>query len=440
MTLHLDARVATQRLLAYIDASPSPFHAVLGASELLEAAGFRPLREEEAWKLTPGGRHYVVRNGSTLGAFVLGRRPPSGGGFHLIGAHTDSPNLRLKPLPDIERSGYMQLGVEIYGGVLLASWLDRDLGLAGRVLVDAGDGAILSRLILARRPLARVPQLAIHLNRDVNEQGLVLNKEQQMVPVVGLAGGRGFRSWLAETAEVEPDRILAHELMLFDVNPPCFSGFDEDFVHAPRLDNLASCHAALTALVETADLEVDSTRAIVLYDNEEVGSATAQGAAGSFLEDLLERIVSGLGESGEASRRARAQSFLISADMAHAVHPNYADKHESRHQPRMNEGPVIKMNANARYATDAESAAVFSNLARAAEVPVQRFVMRADMPCGSTIGPLVATRLGIKTVDVGNPMLSMHSCREMAGSRDHGLMIRALAKLFEAAVPVRPAL
>ncbi|MBK8229699.1 MAG: M18 family aminopeptidase [Candidatus Eisenbacteria bacterium] len=453
-----DTPEATLALLRFIHESPTPFHAVATTLAALTDAGFERLPESERWTLEPGGRYAVTRNGTTVGAFVIGSESPAEGGFHLVGAHTDSPNLRLKPMPELKRSGYHQVGIEVYGGVLLASWTDRDLGLAGRVVLGrgalargtlgrgilgggetvAGAEGLESRLVRFDRPLARVPQLAIHLNREVNEKGLLLNRETQMTPVLGLIAtdGRGLIDWLAAELDVSPQEILGHELMFHDVTPPTVAGMHGDFIHAPRLDNLASCHAGLSALLAAIDRPSSATRGIVLYDNEEIGSATSQGAAGPFLDDLLERILVGLGGDAEATRRARARSFFISADMAHAVHPNFAELHASGHEPRLNGGPVIKINANARYATDAESAATFARLAQSVEVPVQRFAIRADLPCGSTIGPLVATRLGLKTVDVGNPMLSMHSCREMAGSQDHGMMIRVLTRFFEQERPL----
>ncbi|MFN8548075.1 MAG: M18 family aminopeptidase [Candidatus Eisenbacteria bacterium] len=420
---------ATEGLLTFIGASPTPFHAVEAAALALRAAGFVELREADAWSLARDGRYLVTRNGSTLGAFIVGNEPAAG--HHWIGAHTDSPNLRLKPLPEITRHGYRQLGVEVYGGALLSSWADRDLGLAGRVLVDRG-GAREARLVRFDRAIGRVPLLAIHLDREVNEKGLSLNKEAQLVPVIGLEGGAGFFEWMGGELGVAPGAIAAHELMFYDLVPPTVAGLSGEFIHAARLDNQASCHAALSALLTAADQATEVTRGVVLYDNEEIGSATSQGAGGPFLGDLVERIGASLGVSVEDAHRSRARSMLISADMAHAIHPNYADRHEPHHQPRLNGGPVIKFNANARYATDAESAAVFARLASDADVTVQRFVMRADLPCGSTIGPIVATRLGWKTVDVGNPMLSMHSCREMGGSRDHHKMVRALERFFQA--------
>lgn len=435
MTAEDPTREASQRLLDFIHASPTPFHAVATAEEMLRAQGFAMLEESDSWDLQPGGRYMVTRNGSSLAAFVVGRATCADAGARIIGAHTDSPNLRLKPEPYFEAHGYQQLAIEIYGGALVASWTDRDLGLAGRIMVDEGDGRIARRLVRVDRPVARIPQIAIHLDREVNERGLMLNKETQLPPLIGMAGDTvRFPEWLAEEAGLGGGKVLGHELMFFDVAPPVFAGIDGSFLHAPRLDNLASCHAALTALIEGLADAGDCARVVVLYDNEEIGSATRQGAAGPFLGDLLERIVAAEEAAGtrfgEAGHRARARSFFLSADMAHAIHPNYADKHESRHRPRLNGGPVLKYNANARYATDAETAALFAKVCEEAAVPCQKMVMRADMPCGSTIGPIVATRLGVRSVDVGNPMLSMHSCREMAGARDHALMVRAMTRFF----------
>lgn len=423
-------RAAVERLMGYLRTSPTPFHAVDNAVAHLDAAGFERLAEDAPWSLKRNGRYYVTRNGSSITAFIPGTDPVTEAGFHVIGAHTDSPNLRLKPRPEIRAHGYTQLGVEVYGSALLASWTDRDLGLAGRVVVDQ-DGTPVTRLLRADRPVGRIPQIAIHLDREVNTKGLILNKETQLPPVVGLSEEDGsFEKWLGAELDVDPARILAHELMFFEVTPPVLSGLDGEFLHSGRLDNLASCHAALTALTEAAATAVGATRVVILYDNEEVGSSTMQGAAGSFLADLLSRITEAGGRGGEALHRSRSRSFLVSADMAHAVHPNYADRHDSRHLPRLNRGPVIKVNANARYATDAETSARFQQLCEQAEVPYQKFVMRADLPCGSTIGPIVSSRLGIKAVDVGNPMLSMHSCREMAGAADHGPMIRVLTRFL----------
>ena len=420
--------VAARALLDYIHASPTPYHAVLSSEQHLRDAGFELLDESATWSVRAGDRRYVIRNDGSIAAFIVGSRPPAEAGFHIVGAHTDSPNLRLKPHPERKSVGYCQLGVEIYGGVLLATWTDRDLGVAGRVVVDGEDG-VETRFVRIDDPIARIPQLAIHLDRDVNDRGLVLNKERHMRPVIGLTDSAlGLMSRVAAEIGIENrSDILAFDLMLFPVERPAIAGLNQDFIHAPRLDNLAMCHAGLVALTETADEAVEKTRVVVLYDHEEVGSQTAHGAAGPLLDDLMIRLV---GDAAEGFARARAQSFILSADMAHAVHPNYPEKHEDHHLPRMNEGPVIKMNANARYATDAEGTALFTQACRAANVPCQKFVMRADLRCGSTIGPMVATRLGVRTVDVGNPQLSMHSIREMAGVRDHRSMQKAMAQFF----------
>jgi aspartyl aminopeptidase len=424
-------REVARDLLDFIASSPSPYHAVRTAAERLEAAGFRPLAEEEAWTVEPGGRYYVARGGTSLAAWVTGAEPLERSGLRIIGAHTDSPTLRLKPDPAIALNGYRQLGVEVYGGPLLETWTDRDLGLAGRVVVSAG-GGIESRLLRIDRPIARIPQLAIHLNREANEKGLQLNRETHLPPIIGLEReGWEFRGWLASQVGVDPERVIDHDLMLYDCAPPTFAGLSEEFLLAPRLDNLASSHAALTALLESSAQPAASARVVALYDDEEIGSETAQGAAGTLLVDLVARLAE-LAGGGEAVFRARARSILVSADMAHAVHPNYTDRHEARHMPRLNGGPVVKYNANARYATEGDTAALFLRACAEAEVPSQRFVMRADMPCGTTIGPILSARLGVRTVDVGSPMLAMHSCREMAGAEDPAYMVRALRRFLGA--------
>lgn len=428
---------ATRALLQFIDASPTPFHAVAEAARRLEESGFTRLREEDAWTLAPGGKHYVTRNGSTLIAFVVGTGAPAEHGFRLVGAHTDSPNLRLKPQPEHGREGYRQLGVEVYGGVLLHTWFDRDLSLAGRVLV-AGEPE--PRLLNLRRPVARIPNIAIHLNREVNDKGFVVNKQTHLPPVVGLEppAGEGekpsplwFRELLAAELGVAAGAVESFDLMFHDAIPCVASGFAEELIHAPRLDNLGSSHAALEALRAASTTSTPATRGIALYDNEECGSESAEGAASPFLAAVLERVALATGGgSREDLHRAMARSHFVSADMAHAVHPHHADRHEPQHMPRLNAGPVIKINSNLRYATNGATQAYFERLCREADVPVQRFVSRTDMPCGTTIGPITAARLGIPTVDVGNPMLSMHSIREMAGSHDHPLMIKALTRHF----------
>jgi aspartyl aminopeptidase len=423
-------------LLAFIDRSPTPFHAVAETSRRLQAAGFRELPEGDPWDLSPGDRRYAVRGGSSLVALQTGGVSPAEGGFRVIGAHTDSPNLRVKPLADVSAQGYRQLAVEPYGGVLLHTWLDRDLSLAGRVVLRDGAGSRALLLDFAR-PLLRVPNLAIHLFREINTEGLKLNAQTQLVPVTGLESAPPLAELIAaelrdrDLADARPSDLLGFDLMAYDVQPAAVAGARGEFVQAARLDNLASCHAAVSALLGAAESgPPDFTRVVVLYDHEEVGSRSQQGAAGTLLHDALERAVSGFkGGAPQGLARAASRSMLVSADMAHAVHPNYADRHEPGHRPLVGKGPVIKTNANQAYASDGATRAHFAGLCAEAGVEPQHFVSRSDLSCGSTIGPISAARVGIPTVDVGNPMLSMHSCREMAGSADVEPMIRVL-RLF----------
>jgi aspartyl aminopeptidase len=414
-------------LLAYLRASPTPYHAVQQARQRLEAHGFRALDEAEPWDRLAAGSYLVTSTGTNLFAFVLPDAREHRRQFRIIGAHTDSPNLRLKPNAEYSSEGYAQLGVEVYGGVLLNSWLDRDLGIAGRVLVRDDHGAIASHLVCIDRPLLRVPQLAIHLDREVNEKGLVLNRQDHLAPVLGLeASGASLGKLIAEAAGVAADRVVGRELMLFDVTPPTLGGAAGELIFSARLDNLAMCHAAITAMQRVA--RPTAIPVIALFDHEEVGSVSAAGAGSSVLPRILERLVA----SREELHQACARSTCISADMAHAVHPNYANRHEPRHRPQLNGGPVIKTNAQQRYATTAATAAMFTQLCHAEGVPVQQYAHRTDLPCGSTIGPITSTLLGIATIDVGNPMLSMHSARELGGARDPELMTRVLARYLGA--------
>lgn len=421
-------------LLAFIDAAPTPYHAVAECVRRLEHAGFARLDEGDAWKIFPGMRAYVTRGGSSVCAFIAGEQPPHESGFALLGAHTDSPNLRVKPLADVTRHGYRQLGVDVYGGVLLSTWLDRDLCIAGRVVVGDASGTT-SHLVDFARPLLRIPNLAIHLDRKVNETGLVLNAQTHMVPLIGLerAGAMGLRALIAEElsrtgTSTAAERITGWDLSLYDTQRATRSGAGGEFIHAARLDNLASCHAGLRSLVGATGGRPD-TRGLVLYDHEEVGSQSAQGAGSTFLVDVCQRLAEGAAAgASDAFARSVARSFLVSADMAHAVHPNYADRHEPDHRPVLGGGPVLKTNVNQRYATDAESAARFAQLCTRVEVPLQHFVSRSDLACGTTIGPITAARVGLRTVDVGAPMLAMHSCREMAAADD----IAAFAKVTDA--------
>jgi aspartyl aminopeptidase len=438
-----NARKRALDLLTFIDGAPTAFHATEQTAKRLEEAGFEELHERDGWKLSPGDRRYVRRNGSSIIAFVVGSEPPEEAGFIMVGAHTDSPVLKLKPNAAVRKHGYRQLGVETYGGILLSTWLDRDLGLAGRVVVDSRDKPLETHLVHINRPILRIPNIAIHLNREVNTKGLILDQQKHLPPILGIAAPdsdeeEALRKLLAKELERDGVRIKAadiedFDLALVDVQPGCLGGQNEEFIWAPRLDNLASCHAALCALTDglSSQPTTAATRCIAFWDNEECGSRSMQGAQGPFLRQVLGRVVQARSPKvAEAVDRAFASSFLVSADMAHAVHPNYPDRHEPKHMPLMGKGPVIKNNANQAYASDAISSARFARACRAAGCEPQRFVVRSDMPCGSTIGPITAALTGIKTVDVGNPMLSMHSIREMAAVEDHAVMTGALGHLF----------
>lgn len=412
----MDAR----RLLTFIDASPSPFHACASAAVQLEAAGYTELMEPAAWAGGPG--HHFVRRGGSLVAWAAGPHHDAAGGFRIIGAHTDSPNLRLKPHPDSGQAGYRQLAVEVYGGPLLNSWLDRDLGLSGRIVVRGAEGPE-EHLVLVARPVARVPQLAIHLDRDISASGLSLNPQQHLSPIWGLGDPTpgGVLAYVAAEAGVAPEAILGSDLMLHDLTPSAIVGADASLISAPRLDNLCSSWAGLEALLAVTAPEAAPPPQIpllVLFDHEEIGSSSDRGAASTLLPAITERIGLGLGGGREEHLRALAASFCCSADMAHATHPNYLDRHEPGHLITLDGGPVLKVNSNVRYATDATSAAAFVLACEQAEVPLQRYAHRTDLPCGSTIGPITAARMGIRTFDVGAPQLAMHSARELCATQE----------------------
>ncbi|MGE8501302.1 aspartyl aminopeptidase [Ectopseudomonas oleovorans] len=417
-----------QGLLDFLNASPTPFHATASLAMRLEAAGYRHLDERAPWHTEAGGRYYVTRNDSSIIAFKLGKRPAVDGGIRLVGAHTDSPCLRVKPNPELQRQGFFQLGVEVYGGALLAPWFDRDLSLAGRVTYRR-DGKVESQLIDFYQPIAVIPSLAIHLNREAN-QGWAINPQNELPPILAqLASSEtaDFRALLAEQLAMEhdfnPDAVLDYELSFYDTQSAAIVGLNQDFIASARLDNLLSCYAGLQALIDANDEE---TCVLVCTDHEEVGSCSACGADGPFLEQVLRRVL----PEGDAFVRAIQRSLLVSADNAHGVHPNYADKHDGNHGPKLNAGPVIKINSNQRYATNSETAGFFRHLCLENEVPVQSFVVRSDMGCGSTIGPITASQLGVRTVDIGLPTFAMHSVRELAGSHDLDHLVKVLTAFY----------
>ena len=423
-------RQLTEDLLAFIDASPSPWHVVHNTVQRLNAQGFTELPETERWQLKAGGRYYVTRGGSSIIAFTVGSDKLEKTGLRMIGAHTDSPGLRLKPKAPHAADGLVRLGVEVYGGPILATFTDRDLSLAGRVNVRTSNGHE-ARLLQFKRSVVRLPNLAIHMNRDVNENGLKLHKQNELPLLFAMAeqhidSDSKFRNVLGDQLEVDAADILNWDICTYDTQPGSFWGPELEFIANSQLDNLASCHAALTALLISEAPE--STCMVALFDHEEVGSESASGAGGSFVSDVITRLSHNLGLDAEAQRCAVANSFFISADMAHAWHPNFPAAYEPCHRVLVNGGPVIKTNANQRYSTSADTAARFTQFCEQAGVPVQNYSHRTDLGCGSTIGPIVASRLGIPSVDVGNPMWAMHSIRESAGVLDHGYMIAAMSE------------
>jgi aspartyl aminopeptidase len=416
-------------LCAFVDASPSPFHACAEAGAQLTAAGFSLLSESDAFP-TERGRYYLIRGGSLVAWSSEQAKGPATP-FRVVGAHTDSPNLRIKPQPDLARAGWQLLGIEFYGGPLFNSWLDRDLGLSGRVAVR-GERGVQTRLVVIDEPVLRVAQLAVHLDRGANE-GLTLSPQQHLTPLWGVGTEPGnFRGYLADAAGVEAADVLSWDVMTHDVQPSRRIGRDLDLIAAPRLDNLATSYAGVRALIQavgttTGAASSPPTPVLVLFDHEEVGSQSERGAMSTLLPSVLERIVTCAGGGREDFHRALAGTVVASGDMAHATHPNYPEKHEPQHQIAINAGPVLKTNVKLRYATDSVGAAAFITACDQAGVPVQHFVARNDMPCGSTVGPMTAALLGATTVDFGAPLLSMHSARELCGARDPAMYAGALA-------------
>ena len=414
-------------LFDFLKNSPTPYHAVEQVAQRLQAAGFEALQEADAWALTPGGRYYVIRNGSSIVAFVHGAMDQRG--IRMVGAHTDSPCLRVKPNPEINSKGYFQLGVEVYGGALLAPWFDRDLSMAGRVGYLDEQGRIGSALVNFRKPIAVIPSLAIHLDREANSNRSI-NPQRELPPILLQLDNEhlDFRTMLAlqlkdERPDLKVQRVLDYELSLYDTQPPSFVGLREEFIASARLDNLLSCYIGLSALLKSATSE---PALLVLNDHEEVGSQSAEGAQGPFLASVLERIC----PDAEARQRGISRSLFISADNAHGVHPNFVDKHDANHGPLLNHGPVIKINANQRYATSSETSSLYRVLSERLELPCQSFVVRTDMACGSTIGPITAGNIGVRTLDIGVPQFAMHSIRELAGSDDAYNLFQVLTAFF----------
>lgn len=417
-------------LLAFIGGSPTPFHAVANAAALLREAGFREIDNGCGEALNAGQRYFTAHNGSSIIAWVMGKSAPAQSGIRMVGAHTDSPCLMIKPQPELTTAGYFQLGIEVYGGALLNPWFDRDLSIAGRVVYrDTGSGQLHQTLIDFKKPVAVIPSLAIHLDRDANTARTV-NPQINLPPLLfPLAEGRykTFRDLLVGeqlsgvgSKDVE---VVDYELSLYDTQPPALVGLHDDFIASARLDNLLSCYTSIQALLNADD---SVTSLLVCSDHEEVGSGSASGARGPLLQSVLNSMIP------EQTQRAAAiaRSLMISADNAHGIHPNYIDKHDVNHGPILNRGPVIKVNSSQRYATNSITSALFRQWCAQENVPVQSFVTRADMGCGSTIGPITAAEIGVPTLDVGVPTFAMHSIRELAGSEDGFGLFKVLRAFY----------
>jgi aspartyl aminopeptidase len=431
----MTAQQQIQNLLNFIDTSPSPWHVVNNIEALIKPLNFIKLDEAAKWHTQAGGRYYVVRDDSSIILFVLGLRPLLESGFKIVGAHTDSPGLRVKPNAINNKDGLLRLNVEIYGSPILATFTDRDLSLAGRICFKNDQNQIDHQLIKFDMPLLRLPNLAIHMNRTVNEDGLKLHKQNELPLILSTLSEQQlppdyFLNLLHQQSGIDSDRILSSDLAVYDTQKGVIWGAKQEFFTNSQLDNLASCHAALQAMLDDTALNEENTLVCAFFDHEEIGSESKQGANGSFLPDVLQRISLATQTDLQDFPRILAKSFLISADMSHAYQPNFPAAYDHDHKVMVNKGPVIKVNANHRYSSESISDAMFMTWCNQADVPYQHYSHRCDLPCGSTIGPITSAKLGIRSVDVGNPMWAMHSIRESAGVLDHDYMIKVLQRFF----------
>lgn len=421
-----------QDFMNFLDISPTAWHSVAASRHQLLQAGFLELSEQNHWNIQPAQRYVVTRNGSSLCAFITPRHFPQS--LRLLASHTDSPSLKLKPQPEIRKHQAILLGVEVYGAPLLTSWLNRDLGIAGRILYLDRQGQIRENLVRLDHHPVIIPQLAIHLDREVNEKGLLLNKQEHLNALAGLESSfKGDSPFLESLLRevMDFDQLIAHDLLLYPLEKAQLVGYQNTLLSAYRIDSLASVHAALTALLNHNEPLEDEIKMIIFWDNEEVGSHTAQGADSSFFSQILERIVEGLKGSREDYFCLVNRSTCISIDLGHALHPNYAEKHDAQHQPILGKGVILKSNAQQRYATSARSSLPVKMIAALKQLPLQTFVSRNDIPCGTTIGPLQASSTGIPTTDIGCGQLSMHSCRELMACQDHIDMCHLLESLLK---------
>lgn len=424
-----------QNLIDYIYDSPTAFHAVANVKKDLCKEGFVEIKEEEKWNLEKGGKYFVTKNDSALTAFVVGRGEVEENGFKIIGAHTDSPSFRIKPAPEmVVDNTYVRLNTEVYGGPILNTWMDRPLGVAGRVTLRSEN--ILypeTKLVNINKPIMIIPNLAIHMNRDINT-GFELNKQKDTLPLLSLVNeelekNNYLMSAIAKELSIELKQIIDFDLFLYEYEKGSIIGLNNEFISSSRLDDLAMVHAGMIALVRVP--AVEATNVLVCFDNEEVGSSTKQGADSNMLVNILERITISLGKNREDFLRAISKSFIISADNAHAVHPNSPEKNDPTNKPYINKGPVIKISASQSYTTDSNSDAVYELLCEKAGVSVQKFVNRSDARGGSTIGPISSTHLNIRSVDIGNPTLAMHSIRELGGVMDHTYVTKSFEEFYK---------
>ncbi|GAA0786401.1 M18 family aminopeptidase [Hathewaya limosa] len=422
-----------QELVDFLNESPSAFHAVKNVKNILNNAGFKELKEEEKWNLEKGRKYYMTKNNTALISFIVGTGEIEEEGFRLVGAHTDSPTFKIKPAPEMFVENYVRLNTEVYGGAILNTWFDRPLSIAGRVVVKGEDVFYPeTKLLNINRPILIIPNVCIHMNRNVNS-GMELNKQKDTIPVLSLVNqelekGNYLINLIAEELKVNKEDIIDFDLYLYEFEKGCIMGLNNEFISASRLDDLQMVHAGIKALIDSK--ETKSTKIMICYDNEEVGSTTKQGADSEMLANVLERITLCLGKEREGYFRALAKSYIISADNAHAVHPNSPEKHDPTNRPLINKGPVIKISANQSYTTEADSGAVYELICKKAGVPYQKFVNRSDSRGGSTIGPISAAHLNIRSVDIGNPTLAMHSVRELAGVDDHLYVYKSFVEFY----------
>lgn len=415
-------------LLKFIDESPTAFHAVETIENRLKANKYKELKEDETWSIEANKHYYVKRADASIILFSTPKKISDKTTYKIIGAHTDSPSLKVKSNPVSAKEGYQLLNIEIYGGVLLTSWFDRDLNLGGRVFTEDKKGNLNSHLVKLPYKL-RIPRLAIHMDRTVTTEGFKPNPQTHMFPIMGLGDAANFVELLQKEIGTK-ETVLSWDLYMYDTEPSAIGGLADEFIYAPRLDNLASVHSSLVAILNSKNSENDILMASYFH-NEEVGSDSQNGAGSNFQEATLRRINKALQRTDTDLYETISKSFFISSDMAHAIHPGYTQVHDQNHKPLLNKGPVIKSNANVRYASDGLSIAKFKQWCHAAKVPYQYFNISNDMGCGSTIGPMTASKLGIPTIDIGNPMLSMHSIREMAGTEDHKLIIDVFEAFYK---------